>query len=56
MGAETPASRPGAHPLGLASMRPRHDGRGNLEARQTADSTKLASMRPRHDGRGNFVV
>ena len=36
-----------------ASMRPRHDGRGNASRRPPLRVPGNASMRPRHDGRGN---
>ncbi len=54
MGAETGIGPQRAEATPLASMRPRHDGRGNLSASSDARfDARLASMRPRHDGRGN---
>ncbi len=37
----------------VASMRPRHDGRGNVQPGSETITIWHASMRPRHDGRGN---
>ena len=39
-----------------ASMRPRHDGRGEFVGTAVAGQLHVyASMRPRHDGRGEFT-
>src|SRR5450631_1346479 len=40
----------------VASMRPRHDGRGNDHVARDERRYVQASMRPRHDGRGNGAL
>ena len=53
MGAETRPELSHLRCARLASMRPRHDGRGNQWDGLRWRAVRLASMRPRHDGRGN---
>ncbi len=44
--------RPLNEPISLASMRPRHEGRGEPSPSVRAGGYTRASMRPRHEGRG----
>ncbi len=55
MGAETNPTERCQGGIFLASMRPRHDGRGNDGSTSRERVEHRASMRPRHDGRGNAL-
>ena len=55
MGAETWRASQPLPSRDVASMRPRHDGRGNPVGEHGRSRPSEASMRPRHDGRGNAV-